>query len=157
MRDILELDRYPLDRAACPEWSALVEKCRSDLVRDGMYNLEGFMRPSALDRAIAELRPVIDTLSFTHKRSHNIYFRKEMPGLAPDHPALQTTETKNHTVCADQIMQAVPHWIYEWAPFIKFVKAIILVPCMISDCPDPVPRYLRMNSRDIVGQLPDRF
>jgi predicted 2-oxoglutarate/Fe(II)-dependent dioxygenase YbiX len=29
----------------------------------------------------------------------------------------------NHTVCADQIMQAVPLWIYEWSPFITFLAA----------------------------------
>ncbi|MCX7345185.1 MAG: 2OG-Fe(II) oxygenase, partial [Alphaproteobacteria bacterium] len=107
MRLILDLDRYPLDRPGSPEWETLVQRCRADLVRDGMYNLEGLVRPEALTRAVAELRPVIDTLSFTHRRRHNIYFRKEIPGLAADHPALAMTETVNHTVCADQIMQAV--------------------------------------------------
>jgi hypothetical protein len=88
-----------------------------------MYNLEGFVRPEALARAVAELQPVIDTLSFTHRRRHNIYFRKEIPGLAADHPALAMTETVNHTVCADQIAQSVPLWIYEWSPFITFLAA----------------------------------
>jgi hypothetical protein len=123
MRQILDLDRYPLDRPGSPGWETLVRRCRADLVRDGMYNLEGLVRPEALERAVAELRPVIDTLSFTHRRRHNIYFRKEIPGLAADHPALAMTETVNHTVCADQIMQAVPLWIYEWSPFITFLAA----------------------------------
>ena len=123
MRQILDLDRYPLDRPGSPGWETLVQGCRADLVRDGMYNLEGLVRPEALERAVAELRPVIDTLSFTHRRRHNIYFRKEIPGLAADHPALAMTETVNHTVCADQIMQAVPLWIYEWSPFITFLAA----------------------------------
>lgn len=123
MRQILDLDRYPLDRPGSPGWETLVQRCRADLVRDGMYNLEGLVRPDALERAVAELRPVIDTLSFTHRRRHNIYFRKEIPGLAADHPALAMTETVNHTVCADQILQAVPLWIYEWSPFITFLAA----------------------------------
>jgi hypothetical protein len=123
MRQILDLDRYPLDRPGSPGWETLVQRCRADLVRDGMYNLEGLVRPEALERAVAELRPVIDTLSFTHRRRHNIYFRKEIPGLAADHPALAMTETVNHTVCADQILQAVPLWIYEWSPFITFLAA----------------------------------
>lgn len=123
MRQILDLDRYPLDRPGSTGWEALVQRCRADLVRDGMYNLEGLVRPEALTRAVAELRPVIDTLSFTHRRRHNIYFRKEIPGLAADHPALAMTETVNHTVCADQIMQAVPLWIYEWSPFVTFLAA----------------------------------
>lgn len=123
MRQILDLDRYPLDRPGSPGWETLVQRCRADLVRDGMYNLEGLVRPEALARAVAELRPVIDTLSFTHRRRHNIYFRKEIPGLASDHPALAMTETVNHTVCADLILQAVPLWIYEWSPFITFLAA----------------------------------
>ncbi len=123
MRQILDLDRYPLDRPGSPGWETLVQRCRADLVRDGMYNLEGLVRPDALERAVAELRPVIDTLSFTHRRRHNIYFRKEVPGLAADHPALAMTETVNNTVCADQILQAVPLWIYEWSPFITFLAA----------------------------------
>ena len=29
----------------------------------------------------------------------------------------------NHTVCADQISQSVPVWIYEWSHFITFLAA----------------------------------
>jgi hypothetical protein len=65
----------------------------------------------------------METLSFTHKRSHNIYFRKDVPGLDEGHPALRQVETINHTVCADQIPQSIPLWIYEWAPFIIFLAA----------------------------------
>jgi hypothetical protein len=123
MRDILDLDRYPLDKPGTPAWNALVDRCRSDLARDGMFNLEGLVRAQALERAVAEVKPVMDTLSFTHKRSHNIYFRKEIPGLAPDHPALALTDTINHTICYDQIPQSVVTWIYEWPPFIVFIAA----------------------------------
>lgn len=123
MRQILDLDRYPLDRPGTPAWEALVARCRADLARDGMFNLEGLVRPPALAQAIAEIRPVMETLSFTHRRRHNIYFRKEIPGLAADHPALALCETVNHTVCADQIMQSVPVWIYEWSHFVTFLAA----------------------------------
>jgi hypothetical protein len=123
MDHILDLDRYPLHRPGTPAWEALVARCREDLAKDGMFNLEGFVRPEALKRAIGEILPVMDTLSFTHRRRHNIYFRKEIPGLAPDHPALALCETVNHTVCADQITQSVPVWIYEWSHFITFLAA----------------------------------
>jgi hypothetical protein len=123
MRDILDLDRYPLHKHGTPAWTALVEKCRADLARDGMFNLEGLVRPEALTRAVAELRPVLDTLSFTHKRLHNIYFKKEVAGLSADHPALRMTQTINHTVCYDQITGSIPAWIYEWPSFIVFLAA----------------------------------
>ena len=123
MRYILDLDRYPLDRPGAPEWHALVAHCRADLAQNGMFNLEGFVKPDALQQAIAEIRPVMETLSFTHRRNHNIYFRKDIPGLAPDHPALALCETVNHTVCADQIMQSIPVWIYELSHFVTFLAA----------------------------------
>ncbi|MEI2686155.1 MAG: hypothetical protein V9G14_07665 [Cypionkella sp.] len=40
------------------------------------------MRPTAIASAIAELAPRFETEAFTHARKHNIYFRKEVDGLA---------------------------------------------------------------------------
>lgn len=125
MKNILDLDRYPLDKPGSTEWFALVETCQVDLVKDGMFNLEGFVKSVALTRAVDELKPIIDTLAFVHKRSHNIYFKKEIQGLAADHPALIMTETVNHTVCYDQIPNSIPAWIYEWPPFIVFLAAVM--------------------------------
>lgn len=130
MRHILDLDRYPLDRPGTEQWHALVAHCRADLARDGMYNLPGLVTPEALAQALAEIRPVMDTLSFTHRRAHNIYFRKEIPGLPPDHPALAVTHTVNHTVCADQIAQSVPLHIYEWSHFISFLAETMEKPAL---------------------------
>lgn len=123
MRDILDLDRYPLDKVGSPAWVALVERCKADLAANGMYNLEGLVRPDALSKCVAEIKPVMDTLSFVHTREHNIYFMKTIPGLSEDHPALTKTKTINHTVCADQIPQSLVMYIYEWAPMVMFLGA----------------------------------
>ena len=147
MKGILDLARYPLDKPGIPAWIALVEKCRADLVRDGMFNLEGFVRPEALSRAVAELQPVLDTLSFTHKRLHNIYFRKEVPGLSDEHPALRKTQTVNHTVCYDQIPGSVPAWIYEWPGFIVFLAAAMQKETLFP-MRDPLARLNVMAYRD---------
>ncbi len=123
MHDILDLERYPLHRVGTAEWNALVTRCKADLARDGMFNLEGLVKHEALKKTVAEIQPVMDTLSFVHKRSHNIYFRKEIPELPADHPALVKVDTINHTICADQISQSTIMYIYEWAPFIVFLGA----------------------------------
>jgi hypothetical protein len=125
VHDILDLDRYPLHRPGAPEWLALVARCKADLARDGMYNLPGLLRPAALTRAMTEVMPIMERLSFLHKRNHNIYFRKEVPGLAPDHPALNTVETINHTVCGDQLEQTVIDWIYSWPQMAVFLAATL--------------------------------
>lgn len=128
MRDLLDLDRYPLHEPGSAAWNALVEKCRADLAAGGMFDLDGFVRPAAVERAIAEVKPVLDTLSFVHRRAHNVYFKKEIPELPADHPALAMVETVGHTVCADQISTSVPVWIYEWPHF-----AVFLAACMEKD------------------------
>lgn len=123
MHDILDLERYPLHEPGSEAWLTLVGRCKADLARDGMYNLDDMMRPDAIAKCLSEVKPVIDTLSFTHTREHNIYFMKSIPGLADDHPALAKTKTINHTVCADQIPQSIVMHIYEWAPLIVFIAA----------------------------------
>src|ERR1700734_2775198 len=91
MQDLLDLDRYPVDRGDGA--AELAERCRRDLASTGMFNLEGFVRPEAIRRAVEEIIPLASTAAFTHHRGHNIYFLKEVPGLREDHPAL--TQTRN--------------------------------------------------------------
>ncbi len=147
MRDILDLEHYPLDRPGTDEWEKLVMRCKADLARDGMFNLEGFVKPTALEKAIAEIRPVMDTLSFTHKRSHNIYFRKDIPELPVDHPVLVKVDTINHTICADQIEQSLILHIYEWAPFILFLSTAMEKPALYQ-ARDALARVNVMAYRD---------
>ncbi len=147
MRDLLNLEHYPLDQPGTPAWHKLVARCKSDLVKDGMFNLEGFVKPEGLGKAVAEIQPVMDTLSFVHKRSHNIYFRKDIPELAADHPALIKVDTINHTVCADQISQGTIMWIYEWSPFIMFLAATMGKDALYL-MRDPLARVNVMAYRD---------
>ncbi|MBK6468450.1 MAG: 2OG-Fe(II) oxygenase [Paracoccaceae bacterium] len=139
MRDILDLDRYPLDRPGSEAWHALVARCRADLAKDGMFNLEGFLRPDAIARAMSEIEPVMERLSFLHKRSHNIYFKDQVEGLSPDHPALKKVDTINHTVCGDQIAESVPAWVYEWPQFAVFLAATMDKPTLFT-MRDPLAR-----------------
>jgi hypothetical protein len=147
IEQILDLNRYPLDRVGTAAWTALVDQCRADLAANGMFNLEGLVRSDALDRCVAELKPVMDTLSFTHMRKHNIYFMKTVPGLPKDHHALIETKTINHTVCADQVPQSIVMYIYEWAPMIMFLAAT-MDKTALYPMRDPLARANVMAYRD---------
>src|SRR3954463_17086 len=125
MRDLLDLDRYPVDRLGGPEGDALVAACRQELATEGMFNLPGFVRPDIINLAAAQLRPLIDSVAFTHRRSHNVYFRREVPGLAPDHPALRTFDTISQTLCGDQIAATLIGRIYDWTPLADFLAAVM--------------------------------
>ncbi len=123
MKDILDLDRYPLDREGSAEWQRLVEQSIAALEAGGMFNLEGFLRPGVAEMAVREIKPVMDARSHVHKRTHNIYFKPSIPELAPDHPALRKVETISHTVCADQIPGSTVLAIYEYEPLVRFLAA----------------------------------
>lgn len=121
MKDIIDLDRYPLDREGSAEWKRLVDSSVAALETDGMFNLEEFLRPGIAEKAVREIQPVMATRSHVHKRTHNIYFKPDIPELAPDHPALRKVETISHTVCADQIPDSVVLAIYEYEPLLRFL------------------------------------
>ncbi len=123
MKDILDLDRYPLDREGSPEWRRLVDTSVAALEADGMFNLEGFLRSGVAEKAVGEIQPVMAERSHVHKRMHNIYFKPDLPELAPDHPALRKVETISHTVCADQIPGSTVLAIYEYEPLLRFLAA----------------------------------
>ena len=136
---ILDLDRYPLDREGSPEWRRLVEESSAALDASGMFNLEGFLRPGVAEAAVAEIRPVMDARSHTHKRMHNIYFKPSIPELSPDHPALRKVETVSHTVCADQIPGSIVLAIYEYEPLVRFLAVTMGKP-RLHVMQDPLAR-----------------
>lgn len=146
MQDILDLERYPIDRLGHPEGDALVEACQRDLATDGMFNLPGLVRPDVIDLAAAQLRPLIDTVAFTHRRSHNVYFRREVPGLSPDHPVLRTFDTISQTLCGDQIAATLIGRIYDWTPLADFLAAVMEKPQLYL-MEDPLARVNVMGYR----------
>jgi hypothetical protein len=139
MRDLIDLDRYPIDRLDSPEGVRLAERCKADLAVQGMFNLEGFVRAAAIDRAVSALEPLIDGAGYRHARRHNIYFKNTIPGLAADHPALKQFETVNYTLCADQLVGTIVDHIYEWTPLAAFLARVMGKPQLFL-MSDPLAR-----------------
>ena len=146
MRNTLDLDRYPLDREGSKEWHAMVARAVAELDAQGMFNLEGFVQQHAIDKLVAQIKPVMDTQSYTHKRLHNIYFQPDIPGLDANHPALRKVETVNHTLCADQISDSLVVSIYQYPPFARFLAATMGKP-ELHVMQDPLARVNVMAYR----------
>ena len=125
MRQILDLERWPLHEPGGLQGKALVARCREELREAGLFSLDALLRPDALRTCVAEVAPVLDTAAFTHSREHNIYFDDEIEGPDPDHPALRRFTTVNHTICGDQIPQSLLTRIYEWKALIDFLAAVM--------------------------------
>ena len=130
MRDIINLDQFPIDQPGSDRYRALVAQCRSELERNGMFNLEGFMHPETASALAHELMPRFSKESFRHARTHNIYFRKSIPDLPDDHPALRRVETVNNTLCSDQLVGTPLERLYEFAPFVSFLAEVMQKPAL---------------------------
>lgn len=122
--ELVDLDSFPLDDLCSAAYRSLVQRCTADLDRDGTFDLARFVRVSAINASVTGLRDLIDQHSFTHRRTHNIYFLPEVPGVPADHPALRMMETVNRTICADQIERSPIVRIYEWVGLRTFLSDV---------------------------------
>ena len=123
MRELLDLDRYPLDRPDGDLGQELLSRCRNELERHGMFSLPELVRPEALRLCVDEVAPILERDAFTHAREHNIYFDDAIAGVEPTHPALRRFRTVNHTICADQFPEGIITRVYEWQPLLEFLAA----------------------------------
>jgi hypothetical protein len=145
MRDVLDLDRYPIDQPDAPEFSALVYACRQEMQANGMFNLDGFVRPAAIAQAANEIRPLCDR-AFTHQRRHNVYFEDRVADLPVEHAALTKFETVNRTLCDDQLQGTLVHKIYEFEPLPAFLACVLQKPRLFL-MSDPLARVNVMDYR----------
>ena len=125
MKQYIDLDRYPLHQLESTAFQRLITQCRDDLEHDGMFNLPGFIRASALPTILGPLLPLVDSEAFTHERKHNIYFSDDPPDVEPGHPALEPQKTINHTLCGDQFVDNPIKAIYEWPAMAGFLARVM--------------------------------
>ena len=130
MRDFLDLETFPLDQPESAAYRDLVARCRAELAAGGLFNLEGFLKPEHAAAEAAAHTPKMDSESFIHERAHNVYFKKEVPGLDSDHPALKLFQTSNNTLCSDQLQDSIVHQIYDWPPLQAFLAEVMEKPAL---------------------------
>lgn len=147
MHDILDLDRYPIHATGSAERAALVNWCQQELAERGMFNLEGFAKPGAIESALADVLPLLRDASFEHNRLHNIYFRDQVDGLEPGHPVLRRFETINHTICGDQLPGNAVCRIYEWPAMARFLADVMEKPALYTMA-DPLAGTNVMSYRE---------
>ncbi len=125
MKTIIDLEKFPIDQLDRSSGKELVSRCKRDLLSDGMFNLEGFLLPDAIRQTVSEVKPILESDSFLHERSHNIYFKKSIAELDENHPALTLQLTSNRTICADQFRDSVLIKLYEYPAFAEFLARVM--------------------------------
>ncbi len=117
--EIVDFERYELGHS-------LVDQCRKALRREGAVRLDGFVRPEAVERMVAEARELA-SLGYPNDATHNAYFDDEIDESLPeDHPRRLLVRSAQKAVAMDQLPpDFAPRAIYESDEITRFVAAVL--------------------------------
>ena len=126
LADLVALDRYPVDRLESREGLALVEGCREALRARGAARLDGFLRPEAVERLVADARELA-SLGYPNDDVHNAYFDEEIDEALPaDHPRRILVRSAQKAVAMDLLPPSFgARAVYESDAITRFVAAAL--------------------------------
>lgn len=121
--ELIDLERYPLDRPESEAFAALLAQVRQDLDRDGCAVLKGFLRPSGIAAGVAEAERASVHAHRSFNRT-NAYFTQSDPSLPPDHPVNRFYDRSNAFVPADSFAPGdALRTVFDMPGFDPFIKA----------------------------------
>ena len=122
--ELIDLERYPLDRTDGEAWIALVERCRTAHREDGCVNLPGFVRTGALAAFAKEASALLESHGYRKSHLRTALFNQGDPSNPADHPANRMFREVSLQLANDQIGDTLIRRIYEWQPLTDFVAAV---------------------------------
>jgi hypothetical protein len=125
LADVIDLDRYPVDRLDSPAGQDLVARCRRDLAAAGAADLEGFIRPAAVASTVDWAMTAM-AKAYRTDTEHNVYFTDDVPGLPAGDPHRIRVRSAKGALTYDQIPPGSPLRIaYESAELTAFAGAAL--------------------------------
>ncbi|HYI74341.1 MAG TPA: hypothetical protein VEW90_03650 [Gaiellaceae bacterium] len=125
LADVVDLERYPIHDLGSTSGRALVERCRRDLEGLGASDLEGFMRPEAIEPVVAWAMTAMPD-AYRTETQHNVYFTTPDPELPVDDPRRIQVRSAKSGLAYDEIPLESPlRSVYESDELTAFVGAAL--------------------------------
>lgn len=121
--DLIDLDRYPLDRPGSVAFAELVAQCQAMHREEDCANLTGFIRPDALTALAVEARDLLRN-GYQKSQLRTAMFDQGDPDKPEDHPAQRMFREGSLQLASDQIGNTLIRGIYEWQPLTDFLAAV---------------------------------
>lgn len=123
--ELIDGERYPIDRLDSPEGRALVERCRSQLRDAGACELPGFVRPDVVSELSAEASALVPA-AHHHEGKATPYLEIPEPGWPEDHPRQSWNPFSLAAIAYDRIPEKSPlRTLYDWEPLVAFLAAAL--------------------------------
>ena len=124
-RQLIDLERFPVDNIESPDGLAVVERFAADLRDTGLCRLEGFLRPAAVEALCTEAERLAGGASYALKAC-NPYFTRKDPNLPDDDARNIMTPRCLGMVAGDLIPEGSGlKTLYRWEPLHRFLTAIL--------------------------------
>lgn len=128
--DLVDLERYPIDRPRSQRARALVTRCRAELAASGCFCLEEFLRAETTERLAAEAAALASVVYHTTTR-HNPYFSADETRFPKDHPRRWFMERSNGLLAYDQIPRSSDlRRLYDWPALMAFLATCLSLPVL---------------------------
>ncbi|MEA2779277.1 MAG: hypothetical protein QOK29_821 [Rhodospirillaceae bacterium] len=123
--DLIDLDRYPVDALDTEDGQSVVRRFAADLRDKGLCQLEGFLRPEAVEALCAEANSLASGANYSLKEC-NPYFTRKNPALPADDARNIMTPRCLGMVAGDLIpTDSGLQTLYRWEPIRRFLSAIL--------------------------------
>jgi hypothetical protein len=134
--EIIDFRKYPVGELAGPG-GRVVEQCRAELAEDGACQLDGFMRPAAI-QAVLDEATSLSGRAFRTDATHNVYFTEVTAGLGEEDPRGVTLHSAKWALGYRYCSASSPlRILYEWDGLVTFFKDVLGLPVLYRDA-DPM-------------------
>lgn len=124
--DVINLDSYPIADPGSPALTTLIARLSSELSDNQHCSLPGFMRPQALERAVADAVAARPQAHDNNARRNCYLHRESEPALPADHPRNIMNDTSTRMIAYDLLPDDSPlKALYHWAPTREFITAVV--------------------------------
>lgn len=103
LADIVDVDRYPIDRPSSDAYRELVARCQRDLDACAAAQLPGFLRESVLPALLREACDAASVHAFANDALSNVYFTEPDDTLPPHHPNRVMVRSAQKAVAMDRL------------------------------------------------------
>ena len=126
LKDIIDLNKYPIYDLNSPKIKSIIEKCKSDLEQDSCSTLPDFILPDSLKIMNNELEQQLNEV-YMSKESINAYlYAKDDPSLPKDHPKRTFMNRYNGYLNSDCFSEnSEMKFLYETKELLNFVSACL--------------------------------
>jgi hypothetical protein len=133
--DIIDLQRYPIDRLDSTEATALIASCQEALEKSALCRFPGFILPAALEKIVLD-ESSLEDVAYPYAASRCAYLETD-DSLPEDHPRnvghfCSYRQVLNHQISNSSELRTV----YSWPALTEFFRRILKIDSLYqSVCP----------------------